>query len=169
MIWTESKKDTVMISWLPFQEFKTLLKRGIQYIDRTIPQVNILYLVIGKFSSSEEIIRRYVLRIGHVVVNIGGITSSHGSQVLSNAILPAKRQVNQHGTGNFRDRADQPFSYTILMMHVDNKIANTLIMIMNMLNKTILSEDSVISKISIDHNSIIQTHFFIVLFGSNSF
>ena len=38
-------------------------------------------LLTGKFSSSEYISRRDVLRIGNVIVNIGGITSIHWAQV----------------------------------------------------------------------------------------
>ena len=45
------------------------------------------------------------------------------------------------------------------MMHVDVTIYNTLVMITYVLEKTIFFEENIISKISIDHNSIIQAIF----------
>ena len=58
-----------------------MLKNGTQDIDRTTPHVNIFKLVTDKFISSEDISRRYVLRIGHVLLNTCGITSIYGPKV----------------------------------------------------------------------------------------
>ena len=66
-----------------------------------------------------------VIGIGHVIVNIGGINSSHWPQVLTNAIFPEKISLKHNCTGHFRGHTDQPFSYTILIMRVDATIANT--------------------------------------------
>ena len=129
----------------------------------------IFYIVMGKFSFSEYISRSDVLNIRTVIVNLGGITMIHFPQVLTNVIFPAKRQVNYHGTGYFRYLADQPFRYSILIMRIDAKITKTLVMLMNGLNKTILFEDTVIRKITIDHNTMIQAYFFMVLSSLNSF
>ena len=57
-----------------------MLMHGIQDVERTTPHVNIFEIVIGKFISSENISRRNVLSIGHVIVNIGK-NSSHWPQV----------------------------------------------------------------------------------------
>ena len=64
-----------------------MLKRGLQNLDRTTPHVNIFKLVMGVFISGEDISRRDILIIGHVIVNVGGINSIHWSQVLTNAIF----------------------------------------------------------------------------------
>ena len=45
------------------------------------------------------------------------------------------------------------------MMSIDATIANMLIMIKNVLNKTICFKDIIMSKISINHNTMIQEHF----------
>ena len=71
----------MMILWIKFQEFTTLLKHGIQDVDMTTPNVNIFELVMGKFISSEDISRRDSLNIGNVIVNIGGITIINWPQV----------------------------------------------------------------------------------------
>ena len=42
-------------------------------------------------------------------------------------------------------------------------------MLTNMLNQNISFKDILISKISINHNNMIQAHFFILLFNLNSF
>ena len=112
-----------------------LLKRGIQGIDSTTPHVNIFKLMTWRFSSSKYISSTDVLGIGHVILNSGDINSRHGTQVLANAILKAKRRVKHHGTVLFRDRVDQPFGYTIFMMHIDTTIEKTLVMLTNVLNK----------------------------------
>ena len=71
--------------------------------------------------------------------------------------------------GYFRDSADGPFGYTIFTISVNATIENTLVIIVNVLNKIICFEESVISKISIDQNYMIKARFSIVLFGLNSF
>ena len=128
LVWTESNKDPMTRLYLPFWEFTILLKRGIQEIDRKSPDVNIFKLVMGKVSSSEEISARYVLSMGHVIVNIDVINSIHLPQVWTDAIFPVKRQVKHHVTGHLRDRTDQQFNCTILIMRVHATIANTLVM-----------------------------------------
>ena len=114
---------------------------------------------MGKSGFSAEISRRDVLSIGQVIVNKCGITSIHWPKVLTDAIFLSKRRVNNHDTGHFRDRADWPFSYTILIMSVDSIIANMFFILINVLNKNSCFEDIVISKTSINHNTIIQAHF----------
>ena len=146
----------MMILWIKFQEFTTLLKHGIQDVDMTTPNVNIFELVMGKFISSEDISRRDALNIGNVIVNIGGITIINWPQVWNNAIFLAKRRVQHHGAENFRDRAYWTLSYTILIMRVDATTMNVFIMIKNAMNKNILFEDTIIRKISINHNNMIQ-------------
>ena len=81
MIWTESNKDPMTIMQLPFWEFTTLLKCGIQEVDSKTPHVNLSKLVVVKYIGSEDIIRRNVLIIVHVLANIGVITISHLPQV----------------------------------------------------------------------------------------
>ena len=95
------------------------MKSGIQYIDRTTSHVNKFKLVTGEFSFREEINRHNVLGIENVILDIGDINISHGTQFLANGTFPVKRRVKHHGTGHFRDRADRLFRYTILMMRVD--------------------------------------------------
>ena len=58
--------------------------------------------------------------------------------------------MKHHGTGNYGDRLYILFSYTILMMHVEATIVNTLVIIMNGLKKTICFEDAIIRNISIN-------------------
>ena len=135
-----------------------MLKNGTQYIDRTTPHVNIFKLMTWRFSSSKYISSTDVLGIGHVILNSGDINSRHGTQVLANAILKAKRRVKHHGTVLFRDRVDQPFGYTIFMMRIETTIENTLVML----------KYTVISKISTKHNTMIQEHFY-CFFSLNSF
>ena len=110
-----------------------------------------------KQNSSEGICRRNVLIIFHVIVNIGDITSIHLPQV-NQCKFPAKRLVKHHGTGHLRDRANWPFSYTILIMCIDEKTTNMLVMVMNALKK-IWFENTVIRTISINHNTMTQSHF----------
>ena len=135
-----------------------LLKCGIQDIDRITPRMKVFELVRVKFSSSEDVFRRDVLGIGYVVLNIYVVTSCHWPEVWINVIFPEKGWVKHHGEGNFIDRYDWPFSYTILMMCVDFTIKHLLIMITNVLNKTVFFVDIMISKISVNHNTMIQAH-----------
>ena len=58
--------------------------------------------------------------------------------------------------GHFIDRVYQLFICTIYNILVYATIAGTLFMIVNVLNKVIFFEDTVVSKISINHNTIIQ-------------
>ena len=76
---------------MPLKEFTTMLRRGIQDVDRKTPHLNILKLKTGKFSSSEDISSHDVLIIGHVIVNIGDITSNYWPQVQTNYIFPENR------------------------------------------------------------------------------
>ena len=99
----------------------------------------------GKFSSSEYISKNNVLSIGHVIVNIGIITSINWSQVWTDDIFPEKRQVKHHVTGHFRYHAYQPFSYTIFIIFIEQKIKNALIIIKNVPNKTMRFESPLLS------------------------
>ena len=71
--------------------------------------------------------------------------------------------MKHHGMGHYRDRADRLFSYTIFIIRVDTNIANFLVMLKNLLNKKILFDETVIIKINIDHNAMIQTYFYCFL------
>ena len=103
------------------------------HIQKNPTHMKISDIVTGTFSYSKDISRYDVLGIGNVVVNIGGITSRHWPQVWINVIFPANRRVKHHGVGNFRNCADQPFRYTILIMHIDATINNVFIMLKNVL------------------------------------
>ena len=128
-------------------------------VDRIPPYEKVFRLLMGTFSSSEEMIRCDVLGVGHLNINICIITSSHWPEVLINEILPEKRWVKHHSTGHFIDHEDQPFSRTIYTIHIDVTMINALIMTRNMLNKTVSFEENIIIKISVNHNIMIQTYF----------
>ena len=58
----------------------------------------------------------------------------------------------------FKDRADQLFNYTILIIFVEATITNALVMLTDVLNNFYLFEDTIIGKVIIDHNNMIQSH-----------
>ena len=167
MIWTESNKDLVARLWIPFQKFTTLLKREFQDLDRKTSPVNIFEIVMGRFSSREDISWHNFLRIGRVIINICGITSSHWTQVWTHGIWPENIRVKHHETIYLIDHVTQPLTYTILIMmrlcHNKKYVGYS-----HRCAENYLFWRKIISKISTEHNTIIQVHFSYI-FSSNCF
>ena len=162
IICTEPNKYPEMRPWLIFWELMTSLNSGKQDLDGSTLHVKILELVMGGFSSNEEILREIFLLVGIMILNIGCITSIHWPQFWINAIYPVSRQVKRHSADHLRNGGYWPLIDPILIMCIGATIMNVFIMLTNVTNKMICSEYTVTSEISINHNTTSQAYCIIV-------